>query len=261
MKKKLFLGLLLLALLLSGCQKEAQGVKEAVFQGEVQTLEVMEPPEALPTELCGDYNAWDRAAAWSEMAESEDASARLYANREDYASMYLLWNDSFYVLPWADEREMEQNVNLSLEDLDGDGRQEVVAIALVNGGTGWSRGQVYIIEQEGRQVKFPLKALENWLQDNLALTDYVLTFFDLSVPVTNVYDLSRPVVLEGITEDTELAESPAIIAFTAENGLSVEIIINAANTALPPLGILSGDLIYQNGLFSIQSLSLTAWQE
>lgn len=260
MKKKFFLGALLLVLLLSGCQKEGQAVKEAVFQGEVQALEAMETPEALPTELCGDYNAWDRTTEWSEMAETEDGSARLYANRDDYEAMYLLWNGRFYVLPWADEREMELDVDLYLDDLDGSGEQEVIAIAHSRGSAGWGRDQVYIIDWSGSQVTFPLEELESWVQDNLTLTDYVLTFFGLSLSVENVYDLSQPVIFEGVAEDSELTESIPIIWFTFDGGLSMKIQLKARADVAVSVGVLTGDFTYQSGAFAVQNLSLNPWE-
>ncbi|MCD7927984.1 MAG: hypothetical protein LUF80_03880 [Oscillospiraceae bacterium] len=258
MKKGLILALCV-GLLLSGCGEGGTG-RDAVFQGERQTLELSEPPEALPDELYSDFTAWDRTEEWGKLAQSQDGSAMLYANRDDASAMYLLWNGKFYRLPWADERGMELDIDLYLEDLDGDLEQELVAISHSKGSNGWGRDQVYIVTRAGEQVKFPLETLEDWIGDNGVLTDNVLTFFDLSASVVNVYDLSRPAAVEQVTADASLADSAAIIEFDLDESLSVAITLDALTDAvLSHVAVLSGSFQYQDGQFAIQELSLSPW--
>ncbi len=259
--KKGMVMLLCMGLLLSGCGRGGAD-SDGVFQGERQTLELLEAPEALPDELYSDFNAWDRTDEWGKLAQSQDGSAMLYANRDDNSAMYLLWDGRFYRLPWADERGMELDMDLYLEDLDEDREQELVAISHSKGSSGWGRDQVYIVTGAGEQVEFPLETLEDWIMDNAALTDNVLTFFDLSAPVVNVYDLSRPAAVEQVTADAALADSVAIVEFDMEEALSVAITLDAMTDAVVShVAVLSGSLRYQNGQFFVQDLTLSPWSE
>ena len=257
-------GMVLIAcvgLLLSGCGEGGAG-RDAIFQGERQTLELIDLPEVLPDELYSDFNAWDRTDEWGKLAQSQDGSAMLYANRDDDSAMYLLWGGNFYRLPWADERGMELDMDLYLGDLDGDRTQELVAISHSKGSSGWGRDQVYIVTGAGEQVEFPLEILEDWVMDNAALTDNVLTFFDLSAPVVNVYDLSRPAVVEQVAADAALADSVAIVEFAMEETLSMTITLDALTDAVSShVAVLSGSLQYQDGQFSVQDLTLSPWDD
>ncbi len=215
---------------------------DATFQGTTETLEDMAVPEDLPDELCGDYNAWDRAETWVQIAQSEGGEAALYAENGDDCSMYLLWNGYFYRLPWTDEREMELDIDLYLDDMDGDWVHELGAISHSKGSSGWGRDQVYLLEQGGgqlTQIKFPLEAFEKWLTDHCSIRGGQVRFFDLSVDTD---------------QGAALDDNAALVLFAVDEGLSVYAEMNFQNGQTA--AILTGYLSYQDGTFSVAE----AWE-
>ncbi|MCD8376282.1 MAG: hypothetical protein LUD69_05015 [Oscillospiraceae bacterium] len=238
MKKRILSWALCLALLpglLGGCAREES--MDAAFQGEVEILEDIAVPVGLPEELCGNYNAWSRVETWAKMAQSGNGEASLYAESGDDSSLYLLWNGYFYRLPWADEREMEMDVDLYLEDLDGDGARELAAVSHARGSSGWGRDQVYLLEQGNgqlTQVRFPLEEFELWLEEHCAVKGGQVRFFSLSAEAA---------------QDGALDGGAALILFTVDRGLSVSVRLafQDGQTA----AVLTGGLSYRDGAFSV----------
>ncbi len=228
--------LVLLLGLLGACGQE-EAMDGAAFPGQVQTVADVIAPEDLPAEPCAGYSAWDRAAQWTQLAQAGDGAATLYARRDDDASLYLLWNGYFYQMPWADERELELDMDLYLWDVDGDWMQELVAVSHARDSGGMGRDRLYLLEQGNgqlTQVTFPLEAFEAWLEQHCAAQGGQVTFFNLSTQAA---------------EDGRLADNAALIRLTADGALAVYAQMSFQNGT--PAAALTGGLSYRDGVFSV----------
>ncbi len=238
--------LLLVFLLLSCFVACSNGNKiNQTYSVKSEKLQEINLPTNLPSEV-SDWSRWDRKSEWLKIDKVSDGTAQLFANNKENDKLYLLLNGKFYILNWTSVRKDEEDVKFYEYDIDDDGKNELIAISPISGGTNWYREKLYIIESDGKVVtstEFPLSEFENWIKNNLSLDLYKLKFINLT--------LNFPEKNNG-----NLADELTSVSFSFENGFKMNIEIAVVADSLTPIAEIICEIKYNSGEFSVENASL-----
>ena len=204
-------------------------------------------PSDLPEEVT-DHKSWNpQEVQWIKLAEIENSDIDLYATADKTDHIFLRWDGQFVELNW-DILDSILRIELYLSDFDNDGKDELIAIPILSGGTHFEENDIHIFEMNTFSVDeyiISARGIKNFITDNIQLQDNKITFFEASV-ITDKADEER------------FADDIYILQTLVDKDIKFLAYIDTYG-APRTLATLTIGVSYQNGIFVLNSFKLDKW--